>query len=87
MVDGIHRRDARDGSADMERVDAARRRRRTAASFTLADCTLWRVGCFRDVAITRDATHVVYVGNDGTQISVRALDQIEPTRLPLLPRL
>jgi len=32
----------------------------------------------RSVAITPDGTRVVYVGNSGTQLFVRALDQLEP---------
>ncbi len=35
----------------------------------------------RELAITPDGTHVVYVGNNGTQLFVRALDQLEPTPL------
>jgi eukaryotic-like serine/threonine-protein kinase len=35
----------------------------------------------RDLAITPDGTRVVYVGNNGTQLFVRALDQLEPTVL------
>jgi serine/threonine-protein kinase len=34
-----------------------------------------------ELAITPDGTHIVYVGNNGTQLFVRALDQIEPTPL------
>jgi serine/threonine-protein kinase len=32
----------------------------------------------RDLAITPDGSHVVYVGNNGTQLFVRALDALEP---------
>jgi serine/threonine-protein kinase len=32
----------------------------------------------RDVALSPDGTHVVYVGNNGTQLFVRALDALEP---------
>src|SRR4029077_8463049 len=32
----------------------------------------------RDLAITPDGSHVVYVGNRGTQLFVRALDALEP---------
>ena len=35
-------------------------------------------GTDRDLAITPDGTHVVYVGNGGTQLFVRALDALEP---------
>src|SRR5262245_10703922 len=35
----------------------------------------------RDVAITPDGTRVVYVGNNGTQLFVRPLDQLEATVL------
>ena len=37
----------------------------------------------RDLAITRDGTHIVYkgTGTTGTQLFVRALDQLEPTPL------
>jgi Tol biopolymer transport system component len=32
-----------------------------------------------DLALSPDGTHVVYVGNGGTQLFVRALDALEPT--------
>jgi len=35
----------------------------------------------RDLAITPDGTRVVYIGNNGTQLYVRALDQLEPTAI------
>src|SRR5439155_483946 len=35
----------------------------------------------RDLAITPDGTHVVYVGNNGTQLLVRALDALEPVAI------
>ncbi|HET9386060.1 MAG TPA: serine/threonine-protein kinase, partial [Gemmatimonadales bacterium] len=35
----------------------------------------------RDIAITRDGSRVVYLGNNGTQLVVRAMDQLEPTPL------
>ncbi len=38
-------------------------------------------GTDRDLAITPDGTHVVYVGNNGTQLFVRALDAIEPVAI------
>ena len=34
----------------------------------------------RDLALSPDGTHVVYVGNSGTQLFVRALDALEPAR-------
>jgi serine/threonine protein kinase len=46
----------------------------------------------RDVAITPDGSRVVYVGNNGTQLFVRALDALEPVasgdrhRPPRTPR-
>jgi serine/threonine-protein kinase len=38
-------------------------------------------GLDRDLAITPDGTHVVYVGNGGTQLFVRALDALEPVAI------
>jgi Tol biopolymer transport system component len=38
-------------------------------------------GTDRDLAITPDGTHVVYVGNSGTQLFVRALDALEPVAI------
>ena len=35
-------------------------------------------GADRDLAITPDGSRVVYVGNRGTQLFVRALDALEP---------
>jgi hypothetical protein len=35
----------------------------------------------RDLALTPDGTHVVYVGNNGTQLFVRALDRLEPVAI------
>jgi serine/threonine-protein kinase len=35
----------------------------------------------RDLAITKDGSRVVYVSNNGTQLLVRAMDQIAPTTL------
>jgi Tol biopolymer transport system component len=35
-------------------------------------------GADRDLAITPDGTRVIYVGNNGTQLFVRPLDQLEP---------
>jgi serine/threonine-protein kinase len=34
-----------------------------------------------DVALSPDATHIVYVGNNGTQLFVRALDALEPVAI------
>jgi len=38
-------------------------------------------GIRRDVAITPDGTSIVYVGSNGTQLFVRAMDRLEPTTL------
>ena len=38
-------------------------------------------GIGRDVAITPDGTRVVYVGNNGAQLFVRAMDRLEVTAL------
>ena len=38
-------------------------------------------GLDRDVAVSPDGTHVVYVGNNTTQLFVRALDAIEPVAI------
>jgi Tol biopolymer transport system component len=38
-------------------------------------------GTDRDLTITPDGTHVVYVGNGGTQLFVRALDALEPVAI------
>ena len=35
----------------------------------------------RELAITPDGTHIVYVGNSATQLFVRALDQLDPSAL------
>ena len=34
-----------------------------------------------DLALSPDGTHVVYVGNSGTQLFVRALDALEPVAI------
>ena len=34
-----------------------------------------------DLALTPDGTHVVYIGNNGTQLFVRALDALEPVAI------
>jgi serine/threonine-protein kinase len=44
------------------------------ASLTISDAE-------RDLAITPDGTDVVYIGNNGTQIFVRALDALEPVAI------
>ena len=36
---------------------------------------------FGDLALSPDGTHVVYVGNSGTQLFVRALDALEPVAI------
>ena len=38
-------------------------------------------GFDRDLALSPDGTHVVYVGNGGTQLFVRALDALEPVAI------
>ena len=38
-------------------------------------------GIDRDLALSLDGTHVVYVGNSGTQLFVRALDALEPVAI------
>ena len=38
-------------------------------------------GVDRDLALSPDGTHVVYVGNSGTQLFVRALDALEPVAI------
>ena len=38
-------------------------------------------GVDRDLALSPDGTHVVYVGNGGTQLFVRALDALEPVAI------
>ena len=38
-------------------------------------------GADRDLALTPDGTHLVYVGNNGTQLFVRALDALEPVAI------
>jgi len=38
-------------------------------------------GVDRDLALTPGGTHVVYVGNNGTQLFVRALDALEPVAI------
>ena len=38
-------------------------------------------GSDRDLALSPDGSHVIYVGNNGTQLFVRALDALEPTLL------
>jgi eukaryotic-like serine/threonine-protein kinase len=35
----------------------------------------------RDIAISRDGTHIAHLGNNGRQLFVRALDQLDPTPL------
>ena len=38
-------------------------------------------GTDRDLALSPDGTHVVYIGNNGTQLFVRALDALEPVAI------
>jgi hypothetical protein len=42
-------------------------------------------GTDRDLALSPDGTHVVYVGNSGTQLFVRALDALEPVAIATIP--
>jgi hypothetical protein len=54
------------------------------ARFTVAPsgtAAMTAINLDRELAIAPDGTHVVYVGNNGTQLFVRALDQLEPTPL------
>ena len=53
---------------------------RTAITTTGA-AALMMTGSDRDLAITPDGTHVVYIGNSGTQLFVRALDALEPVAI------
>ena len=53
---------------------------RTAITNTGA-AALTITGAARDLAITPDGRHVVYIGNSGTQIFVRALDSLEPVAI------
>ena len=53
--------------------------RLTRLSIPAASMSLTNNG--RDLAITKDGARVVYVGNNGTQLLVRAIDQVEPTTL------
>ena len=45
---------------------------------TSGPAALTITGIDRDLALSPDGTHVVYVGNNGTQLFVRALDALEP---------
>jgi len=40
-------------------------------------------GAVRSLAISPDGTRVAWIGNNGTQLVVRALDQLEPTLIPV----
>jgi hypothetical protein len=40
---------------------------------------------FGDVALSPDGTHIVYIGNNGTQLFVRALDALEPVAIATSP--
>ena len=48
---------------------------------TSAPAALSVNGLDRDVALSPDGTHVVYVGNNTTQLFVRALDALEPVAI------
>jgi eukaryotic-like serine/threonine-protein kinase len=50
-------------------------------SLTSAGTPAVSITAWRDVAITPDGTRVVYVGNNGTQLFLRALDSLEVTVL------
>jgi protein kinase-like protein/WD40 repeat protein len=43
--------------------------------------TIFPSGRDRDIAITPDGSRVLYVGNNGTQLFIRALDSLEPVSL------
>ena len=48
---------------------------------TSGPAALTITGVDRDLALSPDGTHVVYVGNNGTQLFVRALDALEPVAI------
>ena len=48
---------------------------------TSGPAALTLTGINHDLALSPDGTHVVYVGNNGTQIFVRALDALEPVAI------
>jgi Tol biopolymer transport system component len=48
---------------------------------TSGPAALTITGVDRDLALSPDGTHVVYVGNSGTQLFVRALDALEPVAI------
>ena len=48
---------------------------------TSGPAALTITGVDRDLALSPDGTHVVYVGNNGTQLFVRALDTLEPVAI------
>jgi serine/threonine-protein kinase len=48
---------------------------------TSGPAALTVTGIDRDLALSPDGTHVVYVGNNGTQLFVRALDALEPVAI------
>jgi len=48
---------------------------------TSGPAALTITGIDRDLALSPDGTHVVYVGNGGTQLFVRALDALEPVAI------
>jgi serine/threonine-protein kinase len=60
---------------------AARPRVTRTAIANIGTAALTISGVDRDLAITPDGTHVVYVGNGGTQLFVRALDALEPVAI------
>ena len=48
---------------------------------TSGPAALTVTGIDRDLALSPDGTHVVYVGNNGTQLFVRALETLEPVAI------
>jgi serine/threonine protein kinase/Tol biopolymer transport system component len=62
------------------RVTAPPRITRTTIA-TSSPATLTINGVDRDIAVSPDGTHLVYVGNNGTQIFLRALDVLDPVLL------
>jgi hypothetical protein len=53
--------------------------RATRTTITTTGPTALTINGFdRDLALSPDGTHVVYVGNRGTQLFIRALDALEP---------
>ena len=54
----------------------------TRTTITTSGPSALTIGGFDDdLALSPDGTHVVYVGNGGTQLFVRALDALEPVAI------